>query len=138
MLTERIQHPLRGADGGHGADDILLGVLGRRAANRLDCRNSNGFDIAISGDIHPTLERHVDISDGIAEDIIGNDHVESLGILGYLHADGVNMNVFTLDVGTGSGDDFESLKLLDYDFRSDAAPGNYDNLIQASYCSLKA
>ena len=48
------------------------------------------------------------------------------------------MNVFTLDVGTGSGDDFESLKLLDYDFRSDAAPGNYDNLIQASYCSLKA
>ena len=88
---------MRGADGGHGVDDILAGVLGRRAADRLKHRYTLGVDIAAGGDAHAALDHRPEVGDEVAEDIVSDDHVEPLGILDHPHADGVDVGVVPLD-----------------------------------------
>ncbi len=89
---------MHGQDGGHGIDDPLSGVLGGRAADRLEHRHALGIDIGSGGRPHTALDHGAQVGDDISEHVRGHDDVEPLGILDHPHGDRIHVGVVGLDV----------------------------------------
>src|SRR5665811_2469180 len=85
ILTEEFQHHLHGADGSQRIDDVLTSVLGSRTADRLKHGNAIGVDIAPCGDAHTALDHGAQVSNYIAEDVVGYDDIEPLRAVSYTH-----------------------------------------------------
>ena len=59
----------------------------------------SGIDVAAGGDAHAALNHRAEVGDDVAEHVVGDDHVEPLGVLHHPHAGGVDVGVVALDVG---------------------------------------
>ena len=74
-------------------------ILGRAAADGFVHGYAFGIEISARSNTHATLDGRTEVGDNIAEQVVGHDHIEPLGVLHHPHACGVHMGIIPFDVG---------------------------------------
>jgi len=92
-FAEKIQHHPGGVDGRERVDDVQAGVFRRAAAHRFEHARAFGVDVAAGGNTQTALNHRRQVGDDVAEQVVGDDHVEPLGVFHEPHDRGVHVGV---------------------------------------------
>ena len=88
-----VEHHRRRQDRAHGVRDVLSRERRRRPVHRLEERRAARVDVARGGHAEAALQRPADVGDDVAEEVVGDDHLELPGILHEEHRQRVDEEV---------------------------------------------
>ena len=98
-LAQGIEHHHGRADGRHGVDHVLAGILGRAAAHGLEHGNALRVDVAARGNAQSALDHGAQVGDDIAEEVLRDRDIEPFGVLHEPHVRRIDVVIVALELG---------------------------------------
>src|SRR6478736_9445522 len=94
-VPEVVEEQRRGQDRGGGVGLLLARDVGRRAVDRLEHggRGPVGVDVAGRGQADAAGDGGGEVGDDVAEEVVGDDHVEARRVRGHEDRGGVDVQV---------------------------------------------